>query len=67
MPKKDFGNIVGTCDICNINLWDSTNGKPAIWPCNLEGCLYEDSQSQHLHHNERDFSWTGCGLGQIDF
>ena len=41
MAKKDFGNVVGKCEICTINLWDSTDGKPAIWPCNVNGCPYE--------------------------
>ena len=41
MAKKDFGNVVGKCSICTINLWDSTDGKPAIWPCNVNGCPYE--------------------------
>ena len=65
--KRNFGTAISKCKICGINEWDLSDGKPAIWPCNLEGCLYEDAQSQHLHHNERDFSWTGSGLGQIDF
>lgn len=67
MVKRNFGTIVGTCEICNINMWDSTDGKPAIWPCNIENCPYESPLSQHSHHGKSEFSSTGSGLGQIDF
>ena len=67
MVKRNFGTIVGTCEICNINMWDSSDGKPTIWPCNIESCPYESPLSQHSHHGKRDFSSTGSGLGQIDF
>ena len=67
MVKRNFGTIVGTCEICNINKWDSSDGKPTIWPCNIENCPYESPLSQHSHHGKREFSSTGSGLGQIDF
>ena len=67
MVKRNFGTIVGTCEICNINMWDSSDGKPTIWPCNIENCPYESPLSQHSHHGKREFSSTGSGLGQIDF
>jgi hypothetical protein len=66
MPKRDFGTVIGTCEICNMNIWDSTGGKPAIWPCNLDNCPYEEAGAQHSHHGQREFSYTGSGLGQID-
>ena len=47
MAKKDFGTAVGKCEICTINLWDSTDGKPAIWPCNVNGCPYESKAKQN--------------------
>jgi hypothetical protein len=30
----------GTCKHCTINCWAERGGKPAIWPCGLEGCPY---------------------------
>ena len=36
-------DIDGTCRRCHINLW---KGKPALMPCNLEGCPYEDRAHQ---------------------
>lgn len=67
MAKKDFGTAVGKCEICTINLWDSTGGKPAIWPCNIEKCPYEDPARQNRHIGESILSATGSGLAQIDF
>ena len=67
MPKKNFGNITGTCTVCNINMWDSTDNKPAIWPCNVQGCPYENPLAQNISINEETWSKIGSGLGQIDF
>lgn len=60
--KKDFGTRVGSCAICDINLWDKYGGKPAIMPCGVKGCTYETS-----YKIERiEFSPMGNGLAQID-
>lgn len=64
MPRKDFGNITGKCSICGINLWSDSDNKPAIFPCNLDGCPYEDPKKQHKS-NKLEFSATGSGLAQL--
>jgi len=66
MAKKDYGECVGTCPICTINLWSSTGGKPSIWPCNIEKCPYEKPEEQNRHLGFSAWSSTGSGLGQID-
>ena len=65
MAKKDFGTCTGKCTVCTINLWEATNGKPAVFPCNIEGCPYEDPKSQHRHIGFGMYSLTGSGLGQV--
>jgi len=30
MMKNSFGNKVGVCPVCDINCWDTSEGKPAI-------------------------------------
>lgn len=67
MAKKDFGEAVGKCSVCTINLWDASGGEPAIWPCNVKDCPYEDASQQHAHHGVVHGSPFGSGLGQIDF
>jgi len=67
VAKKDYGTCVGKCEICTINLWDSAGGKPVVWPCNIEGCPYEDADKQNLKLKDDWFSITGSGLAQIDF
>ena len=67
MAKKDFGTAIGKCEICTINLWDSTGGKPAIWPCNVNGCSYESKATQNEISKIPFQSPTGSGIGQIDF
>jgi hypothetical protein len=66
MAKKNFGECVGKCSVCTINLWSNTDGKPAIWPCNISGCPYEDSKKQNRHLGEQLSSLIGSGLSQID-
>ena len=61
MSKKNFGEVTGKCNICGINLWDSCDGKPAIFPCGVAKCPYED-KPQML---QIEFSSTGSGLAQI--
>jgi len=65
MPKKDYGDVTGTCEVCTINLWSAYGGKPAIWPCNITGCPYEDPKTQHKGVDPFLKSLTGSGLGQI--
>ena len=66
MAKQHFGEAVGKCSICTINLWDASNGEPAIWPCNIKDCPYESPNEQHTHTQIHHGS-VGSGLGQIDF
>ena len=65
--KRNFGTIVSKCEICGINQWDSSDGKPTIWPCNVQACPYENPLSQNLGPSNDVWSMTGAGLGQIDF
>ena len=37
MPKKDFGEVLGKCKICTINLWSKTDGLPVILPLQAVG------------------------------
>ena len=67
MAKKNFGDVVGKCEICTINLWDSCGGEPAVWPCNVKDCPYESPEHQHAHLNVESGGGMGSGLGQIDF
>lgn len=64
---NNLGEITGKCDICGINLWSKTENKPAVWPCNILKCPYEDPKKQNRRISSLDFSPTGSGLGQIDF
>lgn len=66
--KRDFGTVVSKCNICGINQWDSREGKPAIWPCNVQACPYENPLAQNLGQPVTEIiSMTGSGLAQIDF
>ena len=67
MAKANFGECVGKCSVCTINLWTVAGGKPAIWPCNIEKCPYEDPKKQNRRSNMFEFSQTGSGLAQIEF
>lgn len=67
MAKHNFGEVIGKCEICTINLWSSTDGEPAIWPCNIKDCPYESKADQHAHLKFRHGGEMGSGLGQIDF
>lgn len=67
MPKKDYGEAIGKCEICTINLWSSANGLPVVWPCNVEKCPYEDPKKQNRRLDEAFASFTSSGLSQIDF
>lgn len=62
-----LGEKTGSCTVCSINLWESTNNKPSVWPCNIQGCPYEKPEKQNRKLTTEDFSTTGSGLGQIDF
>lgn len=66
MAKQDYGECVGKCAVCTINLWSSTGGKPVIFPCNIVGCPYELASQQNRKINVLDFSLTGSGLAQIE-
>lgn len=62
---KNYGQCVGTCKVCTINLWSANGGKPVIWPCNLKDCPYEAASQQNRHLGILDASQTGSGLAQI--
>ena len=66
MAKKNYGECVGKCPVCTINLWSSTGGRPAIWPCNIPNCPHEDAKNQNKHIGVNMLSSTGSGLGQIE-
>lgn len=66
MSKQDYGECVGTCSICTINLWSSAGNKPVIWPCNMLNCPYEDPKQQNRHFGSLNASFTGSGLAQIE-
>jgi hypothetical protein len=65
MPKKDYGDVLGKCSICTINLWSSTDGLPVIMPCNVKNCPYESADEQHAHLLKREYGSVGSGIGQI--
>jgi hypothetical protein len=67
MPKHNYGDVTGKCEICTINLWSSSNGEPVVWPCNVKGCPYEADHEQNAHLKIRHGGEMGSGLGQIDF
>jgi hypothetical protein len=65
MMKNSFGNKVGVCPVCDINCWDASDGKPAIFPCGVKGCPHETVEFQKSIATERLFSDTSSGLAQI--
>ena len=67
LAKHDFGEVVGKCEICTINLWDLSGGEPAVWPCGIKDCPYESSKEQNQHLKIAHGGGMGSGLGQIDF
>jgi hypothetical protein len=66
MAKQDYGDCVGKCSICTINLWSSAGGKPVVFPCNIEKCPYELASKQNRHLGVNLMSQTGSGLAQIE-
>jgi len=36
MAKTDYGMATGKCAVCTINLWDSADNKPVIYPCGID-------------------------------
>ena len=67
MAKHNFGEVVGKCSVCTINLWDLSGGEPAVWPCGIKDCPYEDHSEQNQHLKIAHGGGMGSGLGQIDF
>ena len=63
--KHSFGTKVGVCTVCNINCWDASDGKPAIFPCGVKDCPYETAEFQQAIGLEQIFSDTSSGLAQI--
>lgn len=55
-------NIVGTCAICEINLWAEHNNGPAIFPCGIKDCPYEPDGPQNA---DFEFSLGGSSLAQL--
>jgi hypothetical protein len=66
MAKQTYGECVGKCSVCTINLWSNTGGKPVVFPCNIESCPYEDPKKQNRHLGHSLMSATGSGLAQIE-
>jgi len=76
---KQYGNIVGQCKICGINLWSKCQNKPAIFPCGIvartvkdgskiikvENCPYETDEDRALLLQEDERSMQGSGLAAV--
>lgn len=60
--KRDLGEVTGKCKICEINLWEKLNNKPAIFPCGVAKCPYEKDGAKFERH---EFSPIGSGLAQL--
>jgi hypothetical protein len=60
--KRDLGEVTGTCKVCDINLWEKTDNKPAIFPCGVASCPYEKGGAKFERH---EFSAMGSGLAQL--
>ena len=65
MAKTDYGMATGKCIVCTINLWDSADNKPVIYPCGIDDCPYESKAQKDAHLKLANHSPTGSGLGQI--
>jgi hypothetical protein len=65
MTRRELGEVTGKCPLCTINTWSSTDSKPSVFPCNIEGCPYEDPKKQ-VKNLTIPFSSTGSGLAQLD-
>ena len=65
MAKTDYGMATGKCVVCTINLWDSADNKPVIYPCGIDDCPYESKAQKDAHLKLANHSPTGSGLGQI--
>lgn len=60
--KRDLGEVTGKCKICEINLWEKTDNKPAIFPCGVAACPYEKDGAKFV---KQEFSPIGSGLAQL--
>lgn len=60
--KRDLGEVTGKCKVCEINLWEKTDNKPAILPCGVGQCPYEKGGAKFERH---EFSPMGSGLAQL--
>lgn len=63
--KHSFGVKVDVCTVCDINCWDATDNKPAIFPCGVKDCPYETAEFQQSIGLAQLFSDTSSGLAQI--
>jgi hypothetical protein len=63
--KISFGNKVGVCPVCDINCWDASEGKPAIFPCGVKDCLHETEEFQKTIGVGQLFSDSSSGLALI--
>lgn len=43
---SEFGEKVGVCKVCEINLWSAHNNGPAIFPCGVLSCPYESKRER---------------------
>jgi len=63
---KQFGEVVGTCKVCDINLWSNCDGRPAIFPCGVLNCPHETDKDRALAAQQKDyFSVHGSSLAQL--
>jgi len=44
--KQDYGKRTGSCPICEINCWEKTDNKPAIFPRGIASCPHETTKFQ---------------------
>jgi hypothetical protein len=62
---KQFGEIIGTCKVCDINLWSNCDGGPAIFPCGVLNCPHETAEERQAASQPMLLSAQGSSLAQL--
>lgn len=62
MAKINIGTKSGVCQICGINCYEETNGKPSIWPCGVKACPYETAEQQAQIGTGKNYSDVGGSM-----
>mgnify|MGYP000038265617 FL=1 len=62
---KQFGEILGTCKVCDINLWSNCDGGPAIFPCGVLNCPHETAEERLAANQPMLLSAQGSSLAQL--